>query len=56
MKKWDKEYSTQYLPEVIYLNSVGIKYTFVKVIDGVDTYKYNKNSELFHYLEKFYKK
>jgi glutaredoxin-related protein len=42
MKKFDAEYSTQFVPEVKYLQSVGIRYTFVKVINEVDTYKYTK--------------
>lgn len=54
MKKFDKEYSTQYTPEKNYLFSVGIKPSFVKVIDGVTTYKYTKTSELFKHLMFFY--
>lgn len=54
MKKFDKEYSTQYTPERDYLLKVGIKPTFVKVIDGVTTYKYEKTSELFSALAVFY--
>lgn len=38
-----------------YLESVGIKYNFVKVINEVNTYKYIKTPELFHALEIFYK-
>ena len=55
MKKFDKEYATQYTPEKDYLLSVGIKPSFVKVINGVTTYKYTKTSELFKYLMLFYK-
>ena len=54
MKKYDKEYSTQYYPEVIYLKENGINYTFVKVVNEVSTYKYKKTSELFKLLEIFY--
>lgn len=54
MKKFDKEYSTQYTPEMQFLKSVGINYTFVKTINEINTYKYNKTPELFHYLEIFY--
>ena len=54
MKKFDKEYSTQYTPEKDYLLSVGIHPSFVKVIDGTTTYKYTKTSELFKYLMFFY--
>lgn len=56
MKKWDKEYSTQYTPEKEYLLSIGIKPSFVKVIDGITTYKYTKNGELFKALSYFYVK
>ena len=55
MKKFDKEYSTQYVAEMQYLKSVGVYYNFVKEINGITTYKYTKNALLFYYLEKFYK-
>ena len=54
MKKFDKEYSTQYTPEKEYLLSMGIKPSFVKVIDEVTTYKYTKTPELFSALVSFY--
>ena len=54
IKKWDKEYSTQYTPEMKYLQSKGINYSFVKEIEGVTTYKYTKTSELFSALMCFY--
>lgn len=54
IKKWDKEYSTQYTPEMKYLQSVGINYSFVKEINGVNTYKYTKTPELFLALVYFY--
>lgn len=53
-KKFDYEYSTQYVKEMKYLESVGIKYVFVKDIYGITTYKYIKNSKLFKALELFY--
>lgn len=56
MKQYDKEYSTQYLPEVEYLKKNGIRYTFVKVINGVSTYKYTKTPRLFRLLESFYER
>ena len=56
MKKCDKEYSTQYTPEMKFLLEQGIKYTFVKEINGVTTYKYEKTPELFKTLEIFYKR
>lgn len=54
MKKYDKEYSTQYTPEKDYLLSKGIKPSFVKIINEVTTYKYQKTSELFNALMFFY--
>jgi hypothetical protein len=54
-KIWDKEYSTQYTPEMKFLQSKGINYSFVKEINGVTTYKYTKTSELFEALMNFYK-
>lgn len=56
MKKFDKEYSTQYTPEMKFLLEQGIKYTFVKEINGVTTYKYEKTPELFKTLDVFYTK
>lgn len=54
MKKFDKEYSTQYTPEREYLAKLGIYPSFVKVINEVTTYKYTKTSELFKALMSFY--
>lgn len=54
MKKFDMEYFTQYTPEKEYLLSYGIKPSFVKVINGITTYKYTKTSELFKLLAIFY--
>lgn len=54
MKKFDKEYSTQYVPEMKYLQSKGINYSFVKEINGITTYKYTKTSGLFKALVSFY--
>jgi hypothetical protein len=54
-KVFDKEYATQYPKEMLYLRSVGIKYTFVKEINGINTYKYTKTPDLFKYLEIFYR-
>ncbi len=55
-KKFDKEYSTQYTPEMKYLQNKGINYSFVKEINGVTTYKYTKTPELFLALVSFYMK
>lgn len=54
MKKYDKEYSTQYTPEKEYLSRHGISPSFVKVINNVTTYKYTKTAELFKLLSYFY--
>ena len=51
---FDMEYSTQYRKEVDYLKSKGIKYSFVKRINGIPTYKYTKSRELFLALSTFY--
>ena len=52
--KFDKEYSTQYNPEKEYLLSIGIRPSFIKIINSVTTYKYTKTSELFKALAYFY--
>jgi len=52
--KFDKEYSTQWKLEVEYLEKVGIRYVFVKEINGISTYKYTKTLELFNALGFFY--
>lgn len=56
MKRFDKEYSTQYSPEKDYLLKNGIKPSFVKIVDGVTTYKYTKTQKLFELLSVFYDK
>jgi DNA-directed RNA polymerase delta subunit len=54
MKKYDKEYQTQFTPEKEFLANNGVKPSFVKVINEVTTYKYIKTSELFNLLAIFY--
>jgi hypothetical protein len=54
--KFDKEYSTQYVKEMKYLYDNGIKYSFVKTINGITTYKYKKTPQLFKLLGLFYAK
>ena len=54
MRKYDKEYHTQYTPEKDYLLSKNIKPSFVKEINGVTTYKYTKTPALFLALVSFY--
>jgi hypothetical protein len=53
-KKFDYEYATQYVKEMKYLETIGIRYDFVKEIDGITTYKYTKTSKLFKALAFFY--
>lgn len=53
-KKFDKEYSTQYVPEMKFLQEHGIRYSFVKEVNGVTTYKYTKTPQLFEILRIFY--
>lgn len=52
--KFDKEYSTQFFSEVCYMTEKGIRYTFVKKVNGLITYKYKKTKELFEALAEFY--
>ena len=55
MKKFDKEYATQWLEEVAWLKDNNIRYIFVKTDENnVTTYKYTKTSELFSSLAIFY--
>ena len=54
LTKFDKEYATQYLQEAAFLKNKGIKYTFVKTVNGLTTYKYKKTKELFDALSEFY--
>ena len=51
---FDKEYRTEYPEEMKYLKTVGIRYDFVKEINGKTTYKYKKSRELFLALASFY--
>lgn len=53
-KKFDKEYATQFVPEMKYLLERGVKYAFVKDVDGITTYKYTKTPKLFVCLAEFY--
>lgn len=54
--KFDKEYQTQWIPEIQYLKNHGIKYSFIKTINGITTYKYEKTFELFKLLADFYRR
>lgn len=54
--RFDKEYSTQWLKEVEFLKSKGIRYVFQKVDNNnLSIYKYTKSYELFSALSEFYK-
>ena len=55
-KNFDKEYSTQWPLEQLYLKECGIAPTFVKCNDGITIWKYRKDSILFNALYKFYRK
>lgn len=55
-KKWDKEYATSFLDEVIELRKKGIRYTWVyKNADGISVWKYTKNRDLWLALADMYK-
>lgn len=51
---FDKEYRTEFPKEKQYLESVGIRYKFVKEENGITVYKYTKSQELFLALASFY--
>jgi hypothetical protein len=53
--KFDAEYPCQWSKENQFLTEHGIRYAFVKTIDGVTTWKYTKNLALFETLCLFYK-
>lgn len=53
--KFDKEYATQWKKEVNFLKERGINYTYMKLLSGIETYKYTKNEKLFSALTLFYK-
>ena len=55
IKKFDKEYQTNWIAEQLYLSNCGIRYEFVKNINGITTYKYRKTAKLFECLANFYK-
>ena len=52
--KIDHEYSCVWFEECDYLIKHGIRYTFVKEIDGITTWKFKKTEELFRNLADFY--
>ena len=52
--KVDTEYSCTWNMEQEFLTSKGIRYTFVKTVDGVTVWKYKKTTLLFDALSEFY--
>lgn len=56
IKKFSNEYQTDLPLEVAYLKECGIRYSFVKVIDGVTVWKYEKTESLGLALAKFWKR
>lgn len=52
--KIDQEYSCVWYEEFDYLTKHGIRYVFVKIIDGVTVWKFKKTERLFHTLANFY--
>lgn len=54
-KKFDREYSVTFIKEKKFLDACGIRYEFVKNVDGITTFKYKKTAHLFECLSNFYK-
>lgn len=52
--KWDKEYATNYLQEVRFLEGNNIRPTFIREENGLKTFKFEKTPQLFKLLEIFY--
>ena len=52
--KIDHEYNCVWIDEFNYLVKHGIRYTFVKIVDGITTWKFKKNEKLFQTLADFY--
>lgn len=52
--KIDPEYNCVWGDEYKYLTEHGIKYTFVKTVNGVTVWKYKKSQKLFLHLANFY--
>ena len=53
--KFDKEYSTQYKEEMLFLRDKGIKYTWVYINeDGISVRKYKKEKCLWDALSEMY--
>lgn len=52
--KVDREYNCVWIEEFNYLTEHGIRYTFVKTVNGTTIWKFNKDENLFHTLADFY--
>ena len=52
--KIDNEYATSNIYEMQELKRCGIRYSFVKVVDGETIWKYKKTSRLFEILKRLY--
>ena len=53
--KFDKEYSTQYKEEMLFLRDKGIKYTWVYINeDGISVWQYKKEKKLWDALSEMY--
>ena len=53
--KWDKEYATSFLDEVLFLKSKGIRYTWVYTNDDdISVWKYKKEKRLWDALSEMY--
>lgn len=53
--KWDKEYATNFLQELRFLETNGIRPCFTKCDEtGLKTFKFKKTPELFEMLRIFY--
>ena len=56
IKKFDNEYQTDLPLEVAYLKECGIRYSFVKVVNNVTVWKYEKTEALGLALAQFWKR
>ena len=55
-RRYDKEYSTAFIDEVLWLRSRGIRYSWVYKNDyGISVWKYTKSYKLWESLAKMYK-
>lgn len=53
--RFDKEYQTSFVEEMLFLRDKGIRYTWVYMNEeGVSVWKYKKNLELWQALSEMY--